>query len=190
MSNPNHHINLGLEARKDIHAWLEFLSHYNGKSILLNDKWVSSNHFRLFSDASGLGYAAILGSHWFQGSWPKSWRPLHIAIKELFPIVLAVQVWGNLLKNNRLLLLCDYKAVVDIINDQSSKDKLLMSLLRTLTVSAMQYNLVLAAKHVKGKYNVVADALSRFQNKVAFEQAQFLDQLETPVPDSLLPWCQ
>ena len=31
---------------------------------------------------------------WFQLQWPQSWEVLHIAAKELVPVVMAVAVWG------------------------------------------------------------------------------------------------
>ncbi len=95
VSNPTHHVRLGSEARKDIQAWLQFMQNFNGKSLLLSDRFVSSNHLKLYSDASGIGYTAVLGCRWFQGHWPASWQPFHIAIKELLPIVLAIKLWGH-----------------------------------------------------------------------------------------------
>jgi hypothetical protein len=44
----------------------------------------------LYSDASGnAGFAAVFGSWWFAESWPSYLKEYQIAIKELFPIVVA-----------------------------------------------------------------------------------------------------
>ena len=75
----------------------------------------------MFTDASGLGFAGLLQGQWFQGRWPLFWQKSHIAIKELFPIVLALRLWPNSLKDQRLLVLCDNEAVVHVINNQTSK---------------------------------------------------------------------
>ena len=69
-----------------------FLEHYNGTSLLLNDLWTSSEKLELFTDASGFGYAGLLDGQWFQGLWPALWVDYNIAIKELFPIVLALRI--------------------------------------------------------------------------------------------------
>ena len=68
----SHFIRLNREARKDLAAWKLFLDSFNGVSLCLPNTWTSSNCIRLFSDASGSGFAAILGSRWFQGSFPSA----------------------------------------------------------------------------------------------------------------------
>jgi hypothetical protein len=46
-------------------------------------------------------------------------------------------------------------AVVEIINKQTCKDKVLMRLVRRLVIAALTYNIVFRAKHIKGKTNVI-----------------------------------
>ena len=118
---------------------------------------------------------------WFQGHWPPSWLYLNIAIKELFPILLALRLWPNILVDKRLLVLCDNEAVVYVINSQTSKDKKLMSLIRTMTVSLMRNNVILRAKHVP-------DALSRFQDTPELRRQYGLEQVQSVIPPNLLPW--
>lgn len=58
----------------------------------------------MYSDASGsIGYAAVLGSQWFAEKWLKQHQEYHITIKELFPIVLALEIWGKKLKDHKIL---------------------------------------------------------------------------------------
>jgi hypothetical protein len=45
-----------------------------------------------------------------------------IAIKELFPIVLSLEIWGDHLKNGKIMFYSDNMAVVEIINKQTCKD--------------------------------------------------------------------
>ena len=151
VSKPSFHIRLNKEARLDLSAWLIFLESYNGVSVLLDDQWLSSEKLELFTDASNLGFAGVLHGVWFQGSWPASWLDKHIAVRELFPIVLALKLWFSQLCGKRLLILCDNEAVVYVSNDQTSRDSNLMSLIRTMAVLVMQHNVILRAKHVPGK---------------------------------------
>ncbi|CAG2250747.1 unnamed protein product [Mytilus edulis] len=104
-SCPHYRITLNSEARADLRAWFDFISNYNGKSCFLFQKWVSSESLKLYSDAAGVhgGYAAVFGSTWFAGEWPQNMLQLHITIKELFPIVLAVEIWGHSLSNHKVL---------------------------------------------------------------------------------------
>ena len=117
--------------------WLHFLQNFNGKSVLLPEEWESSDVTRLFTDASGLlGFAAVFGSKWFADEWTQTLLPLQIAVKELFPIVLALEIWGSEMANRKILFMSDNMAVVEVINKQSSKEKCLMHLLRRFRIGA------------------------------------------------------
>ena len=132
-----------------------------------------------------MGFAAILGSDWFVGHWIEEHQTYQIAIKELFPIVLALEIWGPILANKKILFFSDNMAVVEIINKQSSKDKTLMRLIRRLVLCALQYNIVFRAKHIAGKLNVIADKLSRFKFQEAKKVAPWLKLQPTNIPSHL-----
>ena len=188
VSHPDHWIRLNQEARKDINAWRTFLVHFNGKTMCLPNNWISSNSVNLHTDASGFGYAAVYGSHWLQGRFPEEWKNTNIAVKELLPIVLAVRLWGNIMSNSRMLFFSDNQSVVHIINSQSSKDPMLMQLIRELVVATMSSNIEFRAKHIPGKYNVIPDLLSRFQEDRALGAAHWLQQEPDAVKQEWLPW--
>ena len=86
---------LNTAARTDLAWWQVMLNNWSGTSIhqflLLQEP---SHH--LYSDASGLqGCGTFSLLLWLQFAWPRE-NPLHsIALKELFPIVLACLVWGT-----------------------------------------------------------------------------------------------
>ena len=54
-----HHITLNIEARADLAAWSIFMESFNGKSLILNEKWLHSEKIHLYSDA--------FGKYWFAG---------------------------------------------------------------------------------------------------------------------------
>ena len=94
---PYHHIRLTRQCKEDILLWLSFLNSFNGKSFFLSAKWLTSSNIKLYTDSAGsLGYPEVLGKCWFSGHWPDSWKSLNITILELFPIVLATEIWGTL----------------------------------------------------------------------------------------------
>ena len=187
ITNPFHYIRLGKEARADLSAWKLFIDSFNGKSVFLSDNWVSSDYLKLFTDASGnVGYAAVYGSQFLAHKWCDKLKHHQITVKELFPITLALEIWGKSMKNSKVLFLSDNQAVVEVINKKSCKDKTLMSLLRRLVVSALRNNIMFRAKHIQGKTNVVADHLSRFQFQKAKLIAPWLSQQQTVVPTNLL----
>ena len=68
---PKHKVTLNKEGRRDLQAWSVFIDHFNGRSLLLDNRWRSSPSLNLYTDAAGSkGFAAILGSSWFYGPWP------------------------------------------------------------------------------------------------------------------------
>lgn len=157
------------------------------KSVFLSQKWFSSDHLTLYTDASGsLGFAAIFGSNWFVSHWRENTKNYQIAIKELFPIVLAIEVWGEEMQNRKVLFMSDNLAVVQIINKQTSKEITLMKLVRRLVLATLKWNIHFRAKHIPGKYNIAADKLSRFQFQTAFQYMPQLEPNSTPIPESLL----
>ncbi len=109
------------------------------------------------------------------GHWPRSWSTFHIAILELYPIVVAVNLWGAQIANKCIIFHCDNEAVVFIINRQTSKDCILMPLVRNLVLCCMNFNILIQASHIPGLYNVTSDKLSRFQFKAARRATPILD---------------
>jgi len=185
---PHYRITLNAEARADLRAWHEFIYKFNGKSCFLFKNWISSDSLKLYSDAAGVhgGYAAVFGSKWFAGIWPPEMKDLNITVKELFPIVLAMEIWGHTLANHKVLFLTDNQAVEAIINKTTSKDKILMKLVRRLVLASLNFNVHFRAKHIAGKTNVVCDLLSRFSFQEAHHIAPWLNQNPVLLPDHLL----
>ncbi|XP_071089117.1 uncharacterized protein [Haliotis cracherodii] len=167
--------------------WLTFLTNYNGISVFQDQLWVDSDFLQLFSDAAGgAGFGAYMQGKWFNGAWPPQWvtdgTTRDLTLLELFPITLAIQIWGKQLANKKVLFYCDNQAVVTIINKQSTKAPRVMSLLRRLILQCLRYNIMFKAKYVCSTANTIADALSRFQLKRFREAAPAADQNPTPIP--------
>ena len=53
VSRPNHRVTLNKAARKDLSAWLIFVEFFNGSSLLLQERWVTSPSLDLYTDAAG-----------------------------------------------------------------------------------------------------------------------------------------
>ncbi len=83
-----------------------------------------------------------------------------------------------------VLVWSDNIAVVQIISGLSSKDPLLMHLLRLLYFFLAVHTIKLQAKHIPGVHNTVADALSRNQLSVFFSFIQHHPEYPRPYPIS------
>lgn len=96
------YISLNKESRADLQTWSYFIKSFDGKSVFLESHWSSSKHLNLSTDAPGSrGFVAVLGSSWFACEWPESLENYQICIKELFPIVLALEIWFMRFQNKK-----------------------------------------------------------------------------------------
>ena len=187
VSNPIFFVTLNNEARADLAAWALFMSGFNGKHVLLSDNWVASDVLLLYTDAAASkGFAAVLGNQWFMQAWPAEFTNFHINILELFPIVLAVELWASCMANQRILFLSDNEATVYVVNRMSSRDPIMMKLVRRLVVATMKFNIHFRCKHVPEKTNDVADNLSRFRLHDARKWAPWLDINPCILPPDML----
>jgi len=112
--------------------------------------WESSQSLNLYTDTSNVGFGGYLGTKWFPQRWTENWLQFHTTVKEFFPIIVALEIWGDLLSNKRIQFHSDNIAVVYIINKKTSKDPVLMKLLRRLVVQLMKFNILFVAVHIPG----------------------------------------
>ena len=184
IQRPHHRIRLTKETKFDIQVWLSFLQNFDGKTFFYTELWEVSNPFELFTDAAGSkGYGAILGKHWFFGAWPETWKHFNITFLEFFPIVIALRIWGPLMANRCVNFNTDNAALVDIINQYTSKHNLVCDLVLT----SLRHNIMFRAKHIQGVHNTPADYISRFQVDKFKVLCPGVDEFPTTVPESLLP---
>ena len=122
--------------------------------------------FHVSSDAVGaLGYGAIFDNEWFVGEWSSLQKPLPIAYKELFYVVIASHSWSHRWAAKRMEFCSDNMAVDSVLRSDTSKDPNMMVLLCSLSLSAAHHSFAFTASHRAGRDNCIADALSRFNFK-------------------------
>ena len=187
VKKPHHHIHLSSGAKSDLMLWLRFLEDFNGRSFFFGDVWETSQAIQLYMDSAGsIGFGAVFGRHWFYGSWPGHWKTYNVALLALFPVVIAVHIWGSLMSNKRVMFFSDNAPVVDVINNQTSKHWGIMVLLRDLVLSCLRHNIMFRARHNPGLISSRADYLSRSQVAKVKELSPDAEQLPTPVPENLM----
>ena len=164
---PHHHIRINAEMRADLNMWLTFLSHpsvfcrpfLDFSSILVADE------IDMYSDASAkIGMGALCGPDWMYQCWPRDFIMKHkpsIEFLELYAVTAAVLAWIHKFRNKRIILFCDNKSVVDMINVTSTNCKRCMVLIRIIVLKGLMENVRIFARHVAGAKNVFPDSLSR-----------------------------
>ena len=188
LRHPFHRTRVSIGMREDMLLWQKFLDHHNGITFMADQQWKDNQGLNLFTDAAGsLGFGIFFQNKWSAGQWPRQIQDagFDITFKELFPIVLALELWGQELSNQKVIFHCDNMSVVNIINKQSSRSKPVMCLVRKLVLSCLVHNIVFKAKHIEGSKNIIADALSRFQFGRFRAVAPEADLYPTPVPEDI-----
>ena len=182
----HHHIRLNKEIRSDLQWWKAFAPRWNGASYIIHE---GSQEYTLTSDASGhWGCGAWHTSKWFQLRWDERTMQLHIAAKELIPVIIAAVIWGRWWRGGKVLAQSDNMATVSVINSRFSRDPHLMQLLRCLFFIEAHLQFKLEATHIPGADNDLADDLSRDNLAAFLHKLPSADPIPSPIPPSLLQW--
>jgi hypothetical protein len=143
----------------------------------------------LFTDsACSKGFGIVYSNEWTFGCFPLQIQQLHINILELYPIALAVVMFGHLWSGTNVLFISDNLSVVYCLNKQTSKDKIMMKLIRFIVLKALKYNFCFKSKHISSSSNIICDKLSRLQVKEALQLAPHLNKCPAAIPLSMTPW--
>ena len=186
-TSPQAIVKLDDQTKKDLKIWEVFLKSYNGRTLLSFVHSVNSRSIHMYSDSSKSGYGATCGKRFLCGEFPEAWSQLDIQVLELFPIFLLVQIFGSRLRNTRVIFHCDNIAIVHALNNQTSRNKTVMILLRPLVLTCLRKNIGFRAMHVPGKENDLCDKLSRQQVSPEFLRSNGMDPDPIPVPEQLRP---
>ena len=88
----------------------------------------------------------------------------------MFNIFIAIQRFGNLLRNKTVTIFCDNLAVVTILRTGKTRDMLLAKISRNIFMQAASLDIFLKFTHIAGIENTVPDTLSRWQGTPANEK--------------------
>ena len=77
-------------------------------------------------------------------------------------ILVAIRVWGNVWKHQRILIKCDNQAVVSVLNSGKTQDLTLAGIARNIMMEISEQDIDLQVIHILGVENKVADLLSRW----------------------------
>jgi hypothetical protein len=140
VSKPHHYIRVTAGICADARVWLQFLEHFNGSLSFNALNWSEDTLLELYTDSSGnknLGCGCYFQGRWSVFRWPTYWDNTmftDITFLELVPICLAFSIWGQDLRNDKIILRSDNEALVGILNKKSSKNQRVMHLLRFLVL--------------------------------------------------------
>ena len=123
--------------------------------------------------------------HWLANPCPPELGDRSILWQELYPIALACLLLGHQWSGKMLLFHCDNQAVVDKWASGTSRNALIMHLVRSIFFSTATNHYTVLATHIVGTNNSIANSFSRLQISRLRRLAQTADlEPTTPVPAS------
>ena len=172
--------------KSDLRWWHYFATNWNGVSFI--DKAHARDQLHCIqTDASGhWGCRACLNLLWFQHAWSPEWSGISIMTKELVPIIFSCAVWGSLLTKTHVEFQCDNLGLVEAINKGSSKDVMVMHLLRCLWFFPAIFDISIHVSYIPGVQNCAAVMLSRNQLTKFLHCYPDSSPLPEPIPSSLI----
>jgi hypothetical protein len=130
LNRSNHHVYLNDGFRQDIHWWIKFLPHFNSVSTIKSA--IPKEEFA--TDACLVAGAGVCEQDYFIFSFPAALLDIAHSItqREMVTVVIAVKLWCCKWQGRRLLVICDNKATVQIINSGRAHESFLQACTREL----------------------------------------------------------
>ena len=169
LEKPWYRTRVTLEMKKDIEWWLTFMNAFNGKTAMVDNRPCAP----VTIDACNDGAGGFYGGECVYTNWRRDWpnvNDLHINFKEVLALEPAVLHWGPLWSNKKIFIHSDNQAAVGIINKGSCRDPRVMASLRRIFWHSAVHNFRLKAVYYPGKYNKIADAVSRLSEPGGYYQ--------------------
>ena len=162
--------------REDLLWWSRKVQLREGVSLSLPAPDIS-----FFSDASDVGWGALVGEHHASGLWLPHQKALSINMRELLAVQLGLQAFEHLIVGMSVALFCDNTTTVAYLcRPGGTFSSALNSTAREVLLWAEIRRIRLLPQFIMGLSNVTADALSRPNQVIGSEwtlHQEVVDQL-------------
>ena len=154
---------------QDLDWFIRFLPHFNGVTCLKKEP--IDNSQELYLDACLMGMGAVWRNRVY--ATPIFEIPgfkLTITHLEMLNFVIAFKVWGRFWEHSAITIFCDNMSVVQVVGSGKTRVKFLALCIRNIWLLAAYHDIDLEVRHIVGKKNMVADALSRIYSDKPIRQ--------------------
>lgn len=171
----HHHVRVDGEMRADCKIWYTFLNMSEAvcHPFLDFSQVFHADQIEFFTDGAlneeRIGVGGCYGDSWYAGQlslcdYSDLDQAITIQMVEMYGVLLGLSLWIDRLTNRWVVLFCDNKAVVHMLNKSTSSCRVCMIMLRLITLWSMKFNTRIFCTHLKSEDNTKADLLSR--NKI------------------------
>ena len=124
----------------------------------------------LYTDSSDLGWGGTLNNNKISGKWSPQMQTKHINEKELQAVWETLIHFQHQVQNHSVMIATDNTSVVCYLNKMGgTRSPSLMNLTIKVLLWCQEHKVILRARHIPGKFNVISDQLSRLGQVVSTE---------------------
>ena len=156
------HMSLSMEASQELNWWIANVeTTYN---VVSHDR----PQHTITTDASLLGWGAVMDSIPTGGNWTYDESLYHINYLEMYAILLALKTFATDKSHTHIRIMTDNSTAVSVINHMgTSHSHSCNSMAKKIWEWCIERNIWLSVAHIPGKDNFVADFESRRNEKEA-----------------------
>lgn len=147
-------------ARSDFEWWITALEQWNGSTLL-----PTSIDAQLVTDASKVGWGALLDDKEAQGFWDKSIGHSHSNVREMWAVYMALVSFREDLTGKTIQIRSDNITTVAYLNKMGGSSLELNKIATDIWAEAINNRVSISCCHIAGKDNTGADSLSRLNDK-------------------------
>lgn len=181
----NGRIELSKDILNDIQWWSEYIRQQNGipmTSLMVNKNWEAPGSiWSSDSSSTSLGGWSEKTSQFFHFTLGRDHSALDINSLECLALLLCLKKWAEQCRGKKVLVYCDNKTTVAVVNSGAAKSKFLQACLREIHHICALNSAELRSVWLKTSDNSIADALSRWEQhpKYPLQFAKLTEGLQT-----------
>ena len=162
--NDRAHISWNPLCKQDLHWWSRVIQEEGGVDLSLPvpDLSLPVPDLGFYSDASDIGWGALVGEHQTSGLWTSSQQQLSINLREMIAVHKGLLEFRSLLEGRTVALFCDNTTTVAYLRRSGgTKSRTLFAKSREILLWAESHRITLLPQFIRGTHNTTADLLSR-----------------------------
>ena len=135
-------VDLTEEFKKDLKWWLQFMNEFDGVTMVTDCRWAAPDTL-ISSDATNTTCGGWSDSEYWHAGFPAdllSNSSIHINELEALALIVSVKVWREKVRNHNVLMFCDNKVTVDIVNTGRATNEFAQGCLRELCYITAKLN--------------------------------------------------
>lgn len=151
-------------AKSDFLWWIDAFDNWNG--CILLPKPIDA---QLITDASQVGWGAILNDKEAQGFWDSAIGSKHSSHWEMWAVLMASVAFRDHVTGKTIQVVSDNISTIAYLNHMGGPSHELIQIANAIWTEAINNHVSITCCHIAGKNNIASDRLSRLNDKYEWQ---------------------